>query len=322
MGAGIASPIAFWLGGAGGFTKSSGGGGDTTAPTAAIGSHPNVTGTASYYDFTVVYSDDAAVDVASIATGNVVVSGPNAFSGTPTLQSIDTNTNGTPRTATYRLTPPGGSWDNGDNGTYTIDTADPPDAAVDTSGNPVASTTLGTFTVSVPVPGEAEGYYAKHAKMKRKAGINNLAIYSNLDNNTTDEDEDILQEAMDEADRYVDARALVLGVTADDGVTDGHILATTNTYFGRVSDLASAIAVAELYRARGVTGDAQNTAEGQMADMDAKAKAELDTILANIRIADEISVGSDGAEVLNTHGRATTTCRPCYPVAWPYGGIW
>ncbi|MBK6724986.1 MAG: hypothetical protein IPG58_17485 [Acidobacteria bacterium] len=44
------------------------------------------------------------------------VTGPNAFGATPLFISVDVNTNGTPRVATYSLIPPGGSWDAGDNG--------------------------------------------------------------------------------------------------------------------------------------------------------------------------------------------------------------
>ena len=37
-----------------------------------------------------------------------------------TSVSASATTNGTPRTATYRITPPGGTWDPADNGTYTL----------------------------------------------------------------------------------------------------------------------------------------------------------------------------------------------------------
>lgn len=140
----------------------------------------------------------------------------------------------------------------------------------------------------------AEGYYAKHAKMLRKAGTHNLALYTNLDNDTTDEDEDVLQEAMDEADRYVDTRARVKRLTADSGAAP-HMIGTDNDYYERISDLASAIAVAEVYRARGFTGDTNNQAEGQMADMDKRAKAELDEIFGAIGAADEEGGNDPGA---------------------------
>lgn len=165
------------------------------------------------------------------------------------------------------------------------------------------------FTFTAGAATSADGYYAKHAKMLRKAGALNLASYTNLDNDTTDEDEQVLQEAMDEADRYVDTRARVLRLTADSGATSPHMIAADNVYFDRISDLASAIAVAEVYRARGFTGDTNNQAEGQMADMDKRAKEELDQILDAVRIDQALAVGSDGMAVLT---------RPCNP--WEYRG--
>jgi hypothetical protein len=314
MAAGFASPIGIWMGGIGGRAALSSP--DTTAPTATLVSHPNVTGTASFYDFTVRFSDDVSIDVATFQTGNVFVTGPGGDI-VPVLVSVDTNTNGTPRTATYRLTPPGGSWDNADNGTYHVWTDDPPLSVFDTSANPVATADIGTFTVTVPAEGAADGYYAKHMKMSRKAGPNNLASYTNLDssgNGTPTEDETILQEAMDEADRYVDTRARTMSLTADAGTTANHMVATDNVYFDRISDLASAIAVAEVYRARGVTGDATNNAEGQMADMDKRAREELDDILEAVRIDQLLAAGiagSAGMEVI---------AAPCLrPYGYGYG---
>jgi hypothetical protein len=140
----------------------------------------------------------------------------------------------------------------------------------------------------------AQGYYAKHLKMQRRAGVNNLAVYSQLDNDLTTEDQDNLQNAMDEADRYVDIRARVMRCTADSDATSPHMIATDNVYFERISDLASDMAVALIYSARGFTGDSSNVVEGQMADMDKKARAELDEILGTLRIDQLTSAGDAG----------------------------
>jgi hypothetical protein len=253
---------------------------DTTAPTGTLVNHPNVTGTASFYDFTIRWDDDTAIDIATLQTGNVFVSGPGGDI-VPEFVSVDTHTNGTPRTATYRLTPPGGSWDNADNGTYHVWTDDPPLAVFDTSGNPVATGDIGTFTVTVPAEGDAEGYYAKHVKMKDIAGPLNLAIYSALDGDATTEDQAVLQFAMDATDRYVDGLARTYFLTA----LAPHMIADDDLDFGEISDLASEIAVAKVYRARGITGDAQSSIEGQMADMDKRAVERLREIFNNRRLA-------------------------------------
>jgi hypothetical protein len=68
----------------------------------------------------VTYNDDVAIDVSSIGTGDLSVNGPNGFTAVPTLVSVDSNVNGTPRVATYQFTAPGGSWDYTDNGAYVV----------------------------------------------------------------------------------------------------------------------------------------------------------------------------------------------------------
>ncbi|MEG4208189.1 Ig-like domain-containing protein, partial [Microcoleus sp. Pol7_A1] len=93
---------------------------DVTAPTASLGTISNIaTAGGTSQTLTVTFSDSSGVDVSSLDNSDLVVnwSGgtiPSAF------VSVDTNSNGTPRTATYSLTPPGGSWDDTDNGSYAV----------------------------------------------------------------------------------------------------------------------------------------------------------------------------------------------------------
>src|SRR5262249_30127820 len=61
---------------------------------------------------------------------------------------VDVNTNGSPRTATYRFTPPGGSWDGTDNGIYTVTQV--ANQVLDTTGRAAPPATLGTFRVVLP----------------------------------------------------------------------------------------------------------------------------------------------------------------------------
>lgn len=147
MPAGFASVLAFWMGGIGG--RYSPGPTDTTPPVATLVSHPDVTGTASTYDFTVRFTDNVAISISSVKTGNVYVEWAGGFVGVPALISVDNATDGTPRVATFRLTPPGGAWSSSQNGTYHIWTDDPPFAAFDTAGNRVPTGELGTFIVSI-----------------------------------------------------------------------------------------------------------------------------------------------------------------------------
>lgn len=126
------------------------GGGDSQAPTATLNSATNVSSAgATSYSFSVRYQDNAGINVSSLNTGDIVVS-RSGFSQTATFVSVDVSSNGTPRTATYSITPPGGSWDSSDNGSYSI--ALQASQVTDTSANAAASATLGSFTVSIAVP--------------------------------------------------------------------------------------------------------------------------------------------------------------------------
>lgn len=121
---------------------------DGTAPMGTLTSATavNDASNATQYDFTVTFSDNAAVNVSTLDSTDVRVTGPNAFSALAAFVSVDNNTNGTPRVATYRLTPPGGTWDSADNGTYTI--ALEATQVRDVAGNNAVAATLGTFTVT------------------------------------------------------------------------------------------------------------------------------------------------------------------------------
>ncbi|MDA7422406.1 hypothetical protein, partial [Tritonibacter multivorans] len=135
------------------FTFVGAGGGDTLAPVVSAASAPDISladaGNAST-SITVTFSDNAAIDVASIDVTDLTVTGPGGPL-TVSAVSVDTNTDGTPRTATYTVAAPGGTWDGPDAGSYTVALAG--DAVLDTSGNAVAEDpTLAAFTVDLSVP--------------------------------------------------------------------------------------------------------------------------------------------------------------------------
>lgn len=99
------------------------------------------------YTFQLTFADDYMISVATLASGqDVSVAGPNGFTTWATYQGVDTNTNGTPRIATYSFVPPGGAWDAADNGTYTITLTK--NAVYDYSANAVPAGDIGQFSVS------------------------------------------------------------------------------------------------------------------------------------------------------------------------------
>src|SRR5207249_1272673 len=98
------------------------------------------------YDIAVTYAGAAAIDPATISTGDIRVTGPNAFNALPVLVTVVSS--GGVSIATYRLTPPGRSWDAADGGAYMV-TIEPGQVA-DVQGRAIPATNLGAFRA---VPG-------------------------------------------------------------------------------------------------------------------------------------------------------------------------
>jgi CSLREA domain-containing protein len=121
---------------------------DKTAPTAGSLVAANVTtGGGTTYSFTVTFSDNLAIDVTSLDESDIRVTGSGGFNQLATLVSVTPAGNGTPRTATYQITAPGGAWDSLDGGSYTI--AVEANQVFDSAGNGVGATSMGSFQVSL-----------------------------------------------------------------------------------------------------------------------------------------------------------------------------
>ncbi len=101
-------------------------------------------------EFTVTYSDDVAIDAATIDSNDVRVTGPNGYDQLAQFVALNVTGNGTPRTATYAVSPAaGGVWLPADNATYTLWMRT--NQVSDTEGAWVAAGQLGQFQVAVPV---------------------------------------------------------------------------------------------------------------------------------------------------------------------------
>ena len=119
-------------------------------PTAKlIGTNPVILGNPNY-SFTVVYSDDTAVQRSTLDSQDIQVTGPNNFSQFATLISVSSPQDGSPLTATYNITAPGGIWDSADTGTYTITLQ--PNQISDLNGNIIPTSLLGTIAVDLTSP--------------------------------------------------------------------------------------------------------------------------------------------------------------------------
>ncbi len=127
---------------------------DTAPPTAAATATTLTTAGTSPYTFTVTYTDNVAVDATSIsgtglpADSDIAVTNAAGVSQLATLVSVTPAGSGPVRTATYRISPPGGTWDSADNGLYTI--ALRPSQVRDINGNFALAADIGSFTVTIP----------------------------------------------------------------------------------------------------------------------------------------------------------------------------
>jgi len=126
---------------------------DGVPPTVTMGTAPDVTlgSVLTDYTFTIVFSDNQGMLPTTMDNDDILVTGPNGFSQLAQFVSLDNTTAGSPRIATYRITPPGGTWDPTDDGVYTITMV--AGQVTDAQGNPVTGGVIGTFTVRVGAGG-------------------------------------------------------------------------------------------------------------------------------------------------------------------------
>lgn len=126
---------------------------DTTPPSASVSVADVLRTGVSNLSISVTYADDSALRVATIGTGDILITGPNGFSNLVELAGVDILTDGTPRTATYSLSAPLGLWQAADNGVYQV--ALLPNEVTDIYGNTLGVASLGSFTVNIPMTQQA-----------------------------------------------------------------------------------------------------------------------------------------------------------------------
>jgi len=130
---------------------------DTTPPVVAAVQIRDYTSFASPYTFTLTFADNASVNVNTLKDPSaVVVTGPGGFSAYATFVSVDNNSNGATRVATYTVTGPGGSWNSVDEGTYAVSIV--AGKIQDVSGNAMGFQRVGAFNVA-PAPFFDESWY-------------------------------------------------------------------------------------------------------------------------------------------------------------------
>ncbi|MGA2034823.1 MAG: GEVED domain-containing protein, partial [Thermoguttaceae bacterium] len=124
---------------------------DSIAPTAVLSPVAPINSQGSTpVTLVVTYSDDQAMNVASMDSNDLLVTCPNGFSALATLVSTVPTTNGSPVAATYQVAAPAGGWSFATGGIYTVSMR--ANQVTDVNTNPVAAGALGTFTVAIQFP--------------------------------------------------------------------------------------------------------------------------------------------------------------------------
>ena len=116
----------------------------------AILGAPEITDAAPGYEFTLRYYDVQGIDASTLDGGDVLVTGPNGYSRMATLVDAETavpTTAGSARTVRYRVTGPGGAWDEVDNGQYAVSLV--ANRVRDVQGNNLPGAALGQFRSAV-----------------------------------------------------------------------------------------------------------------------------------------------------------------------------
>lgn len=159
----------------------------TTPPTAALGTVSDaVIGQDRQY-LDIIYTDSEKIQPATLGNGDIRITGPGGLSQLAILAS---NQGGGPATrfqATYAFSPPGGSWDVADNGTYTVYLE--PSEISDLLSNFAPGSTLGTFTINLAPArsASASGYVYVDANQDgalgntETQGVADRLVYVDLD---------------------------------------------------------------------------------------------------------------------------------------------
>lgn len=158
--------------------------GANTPPNATLAASNVTTAGATTHSFNVTYADNSGINVSTVDNADIRVTGPNGYSQLATRVSPQ-GTNGTPRTFTYSIPAPGGSWDSTDNGTYTVTMLS--NAVADDAGAFVPAGNLGTFQASIPVLGRISGIVfndlnGNGLRDAGEPGLPNVRVFLDKDN--------------------------------------------------------------------------------------------------------------------------------------------
>ncbi len=121
--------------------------GGAGVPTASLYYGPPITnGGFGYSFFQVYYHDKHKIDLGSLGNANIVITGPNGYRMNALCYGTFGGTTATDVYVFYAFYPPGGSWDSGDNGAYTLTLQS---SQISNGHNYAVATTLGTINIQI-----------------------------------------------------------------------------------------------------------------------------------------------------------------------------
>ncbi|MEM7314089.1 MAG: hypothetical protein AAF497_13160, partial [Planctomycetota bacterium] len=119
----------------------------TTPPSVTVVSINDALSESSVVQLIVEYSDNVAIDVSSVDSGDLQIIGANGQSLNATVTSVSSSSDTTPFAVTYEVSPPGDQWDTTDNSIYAISLVE--NEVRDVAGISVPAVSLGEFEVFV-----------------------------------------------------------------------------------------------------------------------------------------------------------------------------
>jgi len=108
----------------------------------------NITSSTQPKRFSVVYSDSSKINLSSLYTNPIRLTGPNGYDKLATTVSVTSADGGASYTVVYNIPDPSGGWYCTANGTYTVRLSG--GLVADIDGNTAVAATLGSFTVNLP----------------------------------------------------------------------------------------------------------------------------------------------------------------------------
>jgi hypothetical protein len=120
---------------------------DGVPPAGLLAAEDITAGGATSQTFTVTWTDDTQVDVATLGAGDVVVTGPGGYSQAAALVSTTVSADRTTVAAVYTVPAPAGAWSAAANGAYTVAVA--AGQVKDAAGNAAAAAPIGGFAVNI-----------------------------------------------------------------------------------------------------------------------------------------------------------------------------